>query len=88
MSSFFMFDFMFNVMFVIFFVVFIVVTITIAMSAIGTAKKQHMDAEQTSVPHEVKMQEESKQKEELRCPYCGAPIHKDDQSCEYCGVKF
>ena len=28
------------------------------------------------------------QKEELRCPYCGAPIHKRDTECEYCGSRL
>ena len=28
------------------------------------------------------------QPEELRCPYCGAPIHKSDTECEYCGSRL
>ena len=28
------------------------------------------------------------QKEELRCPYCGAPIHNSDSECEYCGSRL
>ena len=28
------------------------------------------------------------QKEELRCPYCGAPVHESDAKCEYCGSRL
>ena len=28
------------------------------------------------------------QKVELRCPYCGAPIHQSDSECEYCGSRL
>ncbi len=27
-------------------------------------------------------------KEEIRCPYCGAPIHETDAKCEYCGSRL
>lgn len=32
--------------------------------------------------------ESGAQKEELRCPYCGAPIHVLDSECEYCGSRL
>ena len=25
---------------------------------------------------------------EIRCPYCGAPIHESDAKCEYCGSRL
>lgn len=25
---------------------------------------------------------------ELRCPYCGAPVQKNQTKCEYCGSEF
>ena len=28
------------------------------------------------------------QKEELRCPYCGAPVHSSDKECEDCGSRL
>ena len=37
---------------------------------------------------EVKPEKPCAQKEELRCPYCGAPVHRSDSECEYCGSRL
>ncbi len=37
---------------------------------------------------EYHYEEPRAQKEELRCPYCGAPIHKNDRKCEYCDSRL
>jgi DNA-directed RNA polymerase subunit RPC12/RpoP len=48
--------------------------------------------ENSEKPHEhqdfYKPEETIVQKEELRCPYCGAPIHSSDEKCEYCGSRL
>ena len=32
--------------------------------------------------------QESNPPEELRCPYCGAPISRESEKCEYCDSEF
>ncbi|MBQ6878139.1 MAG: hypothetical protein IJO22_07050 [Oscillospiraceae bacterium] len=63
-----------------------------AVNAYNTYKKVTKNAEK---PHEHQdfyddnySKEPGAQKEELRCPYCGAPIHKTDSECEYCGSRL
>lgn len=73
-----MFDFMFNIMFILFFVVFVTVVVIIAITAFRGLR--HTQGEPQP--------QEPEQKIELRCPYCGAPIHKDDKKCLYCDAKL
>ena len=60
-----------------------------ALNAYNTFKSIKENAEKQ---HEHQVFEEIKepcaQKEELRCPYCGAPIHKNDTQCEYCDSRL
>ncbi len=88
MSSFFMFDFMFNIMFILFFVVFVIAAINIFMAAVRSGKLHHTSSRQNFSSSEPNETQKTEEKRELRCPYCGAPIHKDDKNCEYCGVKL
>ena len=44
---------------------------------------EHQDFYKTEETNEIRAQ-----KEELRCPYCGAPIHGSDSKCEYCGSRL
>jgi len=86
-----MFDAMFNMMFILFFVVFIIVAVTIAMGAVRSFKNQKGNAEnQKHFEREewTETEQKNENRPELRCPYCGAPIHKDDKVCEYCGVRL
>ena len=63
-----------------------------AVNAYNTYKKVKENSEK---PHEHQEFDEEPvfekpraQKEELRCPYCGAPIHENDAKCEYCGSRL
>ncbi len=61
-----------------------------AVNAYNTYKTVRKNAEK---PHEHQEycdyeEERAQQKEELRCPYCGAPIHNSDTECEYCGSRL
>ena len=60
-----------------------------ALNAYNTFKKIKENAEK---PHEhqdfLEKTEPHAQKEELRCPYCGAPVHRSDSECEYCGSRL
>ena len=63
-----------------------------AVNAYNTYKKVKENSEK---PHEHQEFDEEPvfektraQKEELRCPYCGAPISETDSECEYCGSRF
>ena len=49
------------------------------------AKKPH---EHQDFYEETEFKENRAQKEELRCPYCGAPIHSSDEKCEYCNSRL
>ena len=77
-----MFDFMFNIMFILFFVVFVTVVVIIAITAFRGLSHTQSEARQDPKP------QEPERKIELRCPYCGAPIHKDDKKCLYCDAKL
>ena len=60
-----------------------------AVNAYNTYKTIKQNPEK---PHEhqesCSYEEPRAQKEELRCPYCGAPIHSSDTECEYCGSRL
>ena len=60
-----------------------------ALNAYNTFKHIKENAEK---PHEhqdfLEQTEQRAQKEELRCPYCGAPVHYSDIECEYCGSRL
>ena len=51
----------------------------------ANSEKQH---EHQDFCEEENLKENRAQKEELRCPYCGAPIHSSDTKCEYCGSRL
>ena len=59
------------------------------LNAYNTFKTIKENAEK---PHEhqefCETKESGAQKEELRCPYCGAPIHSSDSKCEYCNSRL
>ena len=42
----------------------------------------------TEEPVYIEDQQKPAQPEELRCPYCGAPISKAAKKCEYCDTEF
>ena len=60
-----------------------------AVNAYNTYKSIKSNEEK---PHEhqefCEEKERSAKKEELRCPYCGAPIQKRDEECGYCGSRL
>lgn len=69
--------------------------IFVAIGAINTYNIYKTAKENSEKPHEhqdfyeaPKPNEERAQKEELRCPYCGAPAHRNDTECEYCGSRL
>lgn len=67
---------------------FIAAAVTITLNGYKTAKKhQQNDNSQDENPAYYKQPEQTKP-EELRCPYCGAPIHQSDRKCEYCGSRL
>ena len=67
-------------------------TATGAVNAYNTYKAINADEEKPHEHQDFCETEESymhrTQKEELRCPYCGAPIHESDSKCEYCGSRL
>ena len=70
----------------------ILFTAIAGVNAYNTYKKVTQNAEK---PHEHQnfseenvFEEPRAQKEELRCPYCGAPVHYSDSECEYCGSRL
>ena len=64
---------------------FIALAVTITVSGYKNAKKKQEENADDSTP---KKREEFIPPEELRCPYCGAPIHKNDSKCEYCNSRM
>ena len=60
-----------------------------AVNAYNTYKTIKENAEKSHEHQEFcEIKESGAQKEELRCPYCGAPIHVSDSECEYCGSRL
>ena len=66
-----------------------------AIGAVNTYNTYKNIKENSEKPHEhqdfceeEKQRPNRAQKEELRCPYCGAPIHESDSECEYCGSRL
>ena len=82
-----MFDFMFNIIFILFFAVFIIVAVTIAITALRGVRHFRSGTPRSAAPAKPRPTE-PEQKRELRCPYCGAPIHRDDERCAYCDAKL
>ena len=67
----------------------------ILFTAIGAVNTYNMykaakeNSEKSHEHQEIPENEEHRaQKEELRCPYCGAPVHESDSECEYCGSRL
>ena len=67
----------------------------VAIGAINVYNIYKTIKENPEKPHEhrdfceeQKTAEPRAQKEELRCPYCGAPVHISDTECEYCGSRL
>ena len=63
-----------------------------AIGAVNTYSIYKKTTQNAEKPHEhqenIAYEEHRAQKEELRCPYCGAPIHSKDKECEYCGSRL
>ena len=63
-----------------------------AVNAYDTYKKVKSKEEEPQEHRDFYENEETYkskvQKEELRCPYCGAPIHENDAKCDYCKSKL
>ena len=63
-----------------------------AIGAVNTYNMYKAAKENSEKPHEhqeiTENEEHRAQKEELRCPYCGAPVHESDSECEYCGSRL
>lgn len=63
----------------------IAVMITVNNIKASLKRKEENENPEAFVPQE---KEEEYIPQELRCPYCGAPIHRDDRACEYCGSRL
>lgn len=61
-----------------------------AVNTYNIYKKAKENPEKTHEHQDFKEYEElrAQKVEELRCPYCGAPIHKTDSECKYCGSRL
>ena len=66
-----------------------------AIGAVNTYNIYKTIKENSEKPHEHQdfceeqiQEKHCAQKEELRCPYCGAPVHENDAKCEYCGSRL
>ena len=66
-----------------------------AIGAVNAYNTYKTIKENSEKPHEHQdfyeepdFEKPSAQKEELRCPYCGAPVHSSDSRCEYCGSRL
>ncbi|MBQ7873882.1 MAG: zinc ribbon domain-containing protein [Oscillospiraceae bacterium] len=65
------------------------IAVTTTVNSYKNAKKREEKSENPS--EETFYREyprENKKPEELRCPYCGAPIKSGDKKCEYCDSEF
>ena len=62
-----------------------------AVNAYSTYKTVKKNAEKPHEHQDFSEEENGAQNlppKELRCPYCGAPIHKNDSRCEYCDSRL
>ena len=80
---FFGFEFMAVFITIICFVIFVFAIIMIMMKFI----KSHGGTSSVKIIVDGKEKTEEPPKE-LRCPYCGAPIHENDAKCDYCKSKL
>lgn len=71
----------------VFGILFIAMALTITINSFKTAKKHQQDNDENEAFVQY-TEPEQKKPEELRCPYCNAPIHRDDKKCEYCGSRL
>ena len=67
----------------------------IAIGAVNLYNTYKTIRENANKPHEHQefcreeyTKETRAQKEELRCPYCGAPVSQNSKKCEYCDSEF
>ena len=72
----------------IFGIFFIALAVTITVNGYKSANKAQEQKEEPKVVYQQREPEEYKAPKELRCPYCGAPIHKNDRRCEYCDSRL
>ena len=72
----------------VFGIFFIALAVTITVNGYKNAKKTQEQKEEPKVIYISKEPEKTFEPEELRCPYCGAPIHKKDRRCEYCDSRL
>ncbi len=72
----------------VFGIFFIAAAVTITLSSYKAAKKYQQDNNRPNENPVYYKQPEQTKPEEVRCPYCGAPIRRGDRECEYCGSEF
>ena len=68
-------------------ILFIAVAVVNTVNVYKTIKENQRSDSSANNPVCYQKQEQEVP-EELRCPYCGAPIKRGTEECEYCGSKF
>lgn len=78
---------MFDVAFIFIFAMTFIVIIFALITIIFKQVKSHGGKSSVKIIVDGREKEDSEPKE-LRCPYCGAPIHEDDKKCSYCDARL
>ncbi|MBR2041435.1 MAG: hypothetical protein IJ945_03590 [Oscillospiraceae bacterium] len=68
-------------------ILFIAVAVVNTVNIYKTIKENQKNGSSAENPVYYQNPEHS-EPEELRCPYCGAPIKRGERKCEYCGSEF